>query len=206
MAIQHTSFVLKVLNGINVGAVVRLKTGSLVIGRSMTSDIILHDENIADQHVQLLITPASVTLQPLARPVFVGGMEVTADSVDLAPYQTVRLGNVEFWVADSRVAAPQSASKSAAAVDPAPKRPSAGKSAPPPKQKPQSAHKAPAKEAWGGKTWLAIGLGLLLLANLIYWIPQFNTLAAKNRATGFGGATGGNPATKIGAAGFQVGQ
>lgn len=179
MAIQHTSFVLKVLNGINVGAVVRLKTGGLVIGRSMTSDIILHDENIADQHVQLLITPASVTLQPLARPVFVGGMEVTADSVDLAPYQTVRLGNVEFWVADSRVAAPQSASKSAAAVDSAPKRPSAGKSAPPPKQKPQASPQTSAKKAWGGKTWLAIGLGLLLLANLIYWIPQFNSLLQK---------------------------
>ena len=45
MAIQQTSFVLKVLSGINTGASVRLKTGSLVIGRAMTSDIILHDEN-----------------------------------------------------------------------------------------------------------------------------------------------------------------
>lgn len=182
MAIQHTSFVLKVLNGINAGASVRLRTGSLVIGRSMSSDIILHDDNIADQHVQLLITPGSITLQPLARPVFVGSMEVTADIVDLAPYQTVRLGNVEFLVADSRSAAPPSASKSAPSAA-AQKRPAPAQSSAPsaPKQgsQAQAARKTSARQGWGGKTWLAMGLGLLLLANLIYWAPQFSRLLEK---------------------------
>lgn len=182
MAVQHTSFVLKVLNGFNAGAVVRLKTGSLLIGSSMNSDIILHDENIADQHIQLLITPAGITLQPLARPVFVAGAEVTAESVELQPYQTVRLGNVEFQVADSRVAAPAAGNGDHAQAAASPKRAAtsgkpatAGKTGtPPPAGKKSPATGKPARKGWSGKTWLAIGLGLLLLANLIYWAPQVN--------------------------------
>jgi len=180
MAIQQTSFVFKVLNGINAGASVRLRTGSLVIGRSMTSDIILQDDNIADQHVQLLITPGSITLQPLARPVFVGGMEVTAESVELAPYQTVKLGNVEFLVADSRVAAPPlnktASSGSTQKRSGAAQSSTASESGQQRQQTQAVAAKISVKQKWGGKTWLAIGLGLLLLANLIYWAPQFNHL------------------------------
>lgn len=96
----HTVFILKVLKGINAGASVRLKTGSVVIGRNMSSDIILHDENIADQHLQLLITPANITLQPLVQPVFVDEEEVAIEGIELRPYQTVRLGNVEFTISD----------------------------------------------------------------------------------------------------------
>ena len=176
MAIQQTAFVLKVLSGINAGATVRLRTGSLVIGRSMTSDIILHDDNIADQHVQLLITPSSITLQPLARPIFVNGMEVTAESVELAPYQAVKLGNVEFWVADSRVAAPQAKAKPASTSTP--KRPASAEapSAAAAKAPPAASNKVTAKQRMGSKTWLALGLGLLLLANVVYWAPQMNFL------------------------------
>lgn len=172
MAIQQTAFVLKVLSGINAGATVRLRTGSLVIGRSMTSDIILHDDNIADQHIQLLITPSSITLQPLARPIFVNGMEVTAESVELAPYQAVKLGNVEFWVADSRVAAPQANAKPASTS--APKRPASTEV--PPAASSAASNKVTAKKRRGSKTWLALGLGLLLLANVVYWAPQMNFL------------------------------
>ncbi|OQX15849.1 MAG: EscD/YscD/HrpQ family type III secretion system inner membrane ring protein [Thiothrix lacustris] len=170
MASQHTSFILKVLSGINSGASVRLRTGGMVIGRSMSSDIILHDDNIADQHVQLLITPGSITLQPLARPVFVKAQEVTAESIELLPYQVVKLGNVEFLVADSRVSAPRTqaqASPDTSAV----KRATAakGNGAVPPLKKP-----AVATKGMSGKTWLLLGVGLLVLANLIYWAPQLN--------------------------------
>lgn len=96
----HTVFILKGLQGINAGASVRLKTGSVVIGRHRSSDIILHDENIADQHIQLLITPANITLQPLVQPVFVNEEEVAIEGIELRPYQTVRLGNVEFTISD----------------------------------------------------------------------------------------------------------
>lgn len=180
MAVQHTSFVLKVLNGFNAGAVVRLKTGSLVVGSSMSSDIILHDDNIAGQHIQLLITPGSITLQPLARPVFVDGVEVTGESVDLRAYQTVRLGKVELQVADSRVAAPRpSASGKAGAAAAASVKKSATTAKPPPSPPPAARqaipeHRQPVSKGWSGKTWLALGLGLLLLANLIYWSPRLN--------------------------------
>jgi type III secretion system YscD/HrpQ family protein len=177
MAIQQTTFVLKVLSGINAGASVRLRTGSLVIGRSMTSDIILHDDNIADQHVQLLITPSSITLQPLARPIFVEGMEVTAESVELAPYQAVKLGNVKFWVADSRVTAPPVNAKAASSS--ARKRQAASAESPAvaTSKAPQApADKVTANKRRGSKTWLAFGLGVLLLANAVYWAPQMNFL------------------------------
>ncbi|QQZ28240.1 type III secretion system inner membrane ring subunit SctD [Thiothrix subterranea] len=175
MASQHTSFILKVLNGINSGASVRLRTGSVVIGRSMTSDIILHDDNIADQHIQLLITPGSITLQPLARPVFVEAQEIAAESIELAPYQTVKLGNVEFLVADSRVSAPRTQAQKSPETN-AKRATVAGtksNNVPPPAKK-SSAAKSSANKGMSGKTWLLLGVGLLLLANLIYWAPQFN--------------------------------
>ena len=77
----HTSFILKVLSGANTGATVRLKTGTIVIGRNMSNDIILHDDNIADQHIQLIATSNGVTLQPLVQPVFVDGSEVGLEGI-----------------------------------------------------------------------------------------------------------------------------
>ena len=102
MSVQHTAFILKVLSGINAGASVRLKTGSSIIGRSMNCDIILHDEAIADQHVRLSVTETGITLHPLARPVFVESTEIAVDEMELKPYQTVRLGSVEFMVVDAK--------------------------------------------------------------------------------------------------------
>ncbi|WML91806.1 type III secretion system inner membrane ring subunit SctD [Thiothrix lacustris] len=180
MAIQQTSFVLKVLSGINTGASVRLKTGSLVIGRAMTSDIILHDENIADQHVQLLITSAGITLQPLARPVFVGGAEVTDASIDLLPYQSVKLGNVDFLVTDSRVAPPQAKHKSADVAVNLKGVDASGVMATARVEQPKKSARAArpsSVQKTGGRVWLLLlGLSLLLLANALYWTPQFKHL------------------------------
>lgn len=177
MAVQHTAFVLKVLNGFNAGATVRLKTGSLIIGCSMNSDIILHDEHIADQHVQLLITPASITLQPLVRPVYLDGVEVTAESVELRPYQRIRLGNVELSIADSRIPAPkQRAEQSASGSAAKPQRPAGAPTQQASTQAKQSARTplGKANHNLSGKFWLVTGLGVLLMANVLYWSPQFN--------------------------------
>lgn len=171
MAVQHTAFVLKVLNGFNAGATVRLKTGSVVIGCSMNSDIILHDEHIADQHVQLLITPASITLQPLARPVYLDGAEVRAESVELRPYQRIRLGNVELSIADSRIPAPASKQRAEQSVAETTAKTQQGAT------NTQASTHMPlhkASHGLGGKFWLMTGLGVLLLANVLYWSPQFN--------------------------------
>lgn len=168
MTVQHTVFVLKVLNGINAGASVRLKTGGVVIGSAMSSDIILYDENIADQHVQLLITPRNIILQPLAQPVFVGGVEVATDSVELKPYQVVKLGGVEFVVSDGKKIRINQTQKPQRDVAQAHSNEQLRKN----KQTKQE--NAQAKQSLSNRTLLAIGLGMLLLANLLFFYPKMD--------------------------------
>lgn len=181
MTIHQTSFILKVLNGANAGAAVRLKTGSSIIGHSISSDIILHDEEIADHHVQLTISADSISLKPLAQPVLVDGHEVGVAEIGLQPRQVVRLGNVEFVIVDSlaandrRTAPPrarsgaETASMERATVQgavPTATRPGAG-----------SPGQVGRKGRQGGSVpYLGIGLGLLLLGNLIYFAPKLSGL------------------------------
>lgn len=175
MTVHQTVFILRVLRGTNAGAAVRLKTGSLVIGRSMSSDIILYDEDIADKHVQLTVTPSVVTIKPLVQPVFVGGQEVGVDEISLPLALPVRVGNAEFVVVDSRAANDRrsgSASATAAVGKVAPVHADgqasiSGESqptvAPPLVRKPATRKLAP---------WLGIGLGLLILGNLVFFAPR----------------------------------
>jgi len=171
MSVQHTAFILKVLSGINAGASVRLKTGSSVIGRSMSCDIILHDEAIADQHVRLVVAESSIILRPLARPVFIESLEMTADEVELKLYQSVRLGSVEFMVVDAKDGNAVKYTRVATStpsehVKVAPAQVGAGVN-----------DKAPmAVSKSGGKAYLLVGLGLLLLGNAIFFYPQLMTL------------------------------
>lgn len=184
MATQHTAFVLRILDGFNAGAAVRLKTGSVLVGSSMTSDIVLHDENIADQHIQLLVTPTTVALQPLVRPVLVGGEEVRAESVDLQPYQAVTLGKVTFQIIDSRIPAPAHKPEVIARTQNGKGTGRAGKAqseragveAAPAHLPKQAAASARVATGLGGGFWLAMGLGGLLLANVLYWSPHWNRL------------------------------
>ncbi|QTR51150.1 type III secretion system inner membrane ring subunit SctD [Candidatus Thiothrix anitrata] len=171
MSVQHTAFILKVLSGINEGASVRLKTGSSAIGRSMSCDIILHDEAIADQHVRLLVAESSIILRPLARPVFIESLEVTADEVELKLYQTVRVGSVEFMVVDAndgnavkytRVAT--STPNERVKIAPAQTGAVVNEKAPVTLSKSRT------------KVYLLVGLGLLLLGNAIFFYPQFMAL------------------------------
>lgn len=179
MAVQQTSFILKVLNGANAGAAVRLKTGSIIIGHSISSDIILHDEEIADHHAQLTITSGNIVLKPLVQPVLLDGHEVGVAEVDLQPGQIVKLGRVEFVVVDSlaandrravpprarsgaeRASAERRASNSQAMAQPA-VRAGADKAQPTASQSRKN----------GSIPYLWLGLSLLLLGNLIYFAPQ----------------------------------
>lgn len=165
----HTSFILKVLSGANTGATVRLKRGNIVIGRNMSNDIILHDDNIADQHLQLLITSSNVTLQPLVQPVFVDSGEVGLEGLVLKPYQTVRIGNVEFTITDGKTDKGQLANKAKSnqKTKPAVQTPA------PPIASPIRAS-APVQRKANSKIYLITGLSLLLIGNLIYAIPRVN--------------------------------
>ena len=155
MAVQHSPFILKVLSGANAGASVRLKQGTVVIGRSMASDIILHDESIADRHLELQIGADEIQLLPLATPVFVDGVDVSNRSSKLEPYKRVNLGAVELVVLDTRRVAPLAGATEQA-------KQSSNQNTHSQANSTVSAADGvvPSKKKWNDKTYLAIGLTL----------------------------------------------
>lgn len=102
MITQQTPFLLKILSGSNAGALVRLKVGEVVIGRAMSSDIILHDESIADTHLRLKVSGETIMMEILVPPVQVDNREIDATELVLKPFQVVTLGAVDFFIADVR--------------------------------------------------------------------------------------------------------
>lgn len=178
MSVQHTVYLLKVLSGANAGAIVRLKTGALTIGRSMSCDIILHDENIADQHVNIEIDNDNIVLKPLALPVFVDGQEITSHEIKLNPYQIVTLGDVDFFIADPRVSEADARVANAKLrkeqLTGSQKALNTGGS------KASFTEKSKAKKGFlSNKGYLWLGLLLLLLANLLYFLPNLIQLSEK---------------------------
>lgn len=158
MSTQHTIYLLKVLSGANSGAVVRLKTGDITIGRSMECDIILHDPHIADKHVNININNDIITLKPLVMPVYIEGEEVGMGEFEISPYQVVQLGDVELFVADPRI------SENEAKYVKHKIKKKGGNSS---KLSSKSSDKKGSE-----KLVLGVGLFLLLVANLIYFGPS----------------------------------
>ena len=182
MSMQHTPYLLKVLSGSNAGALVRLKVGDVVIGKSMSSDIILHDESIADLHIKLKVDEENISLEALAKPVLIDNKEVELGVHPLKPYQVVSLGSIDFFIADVRKPGRRSTdTKTAESVVPPVVKTgkltessnNAGRSA--------AIRSAPVdakpKSKALGWTLLIAGLGLLLLANMFYFKPYISGLA-----------------------------
>lgn len=176
MSIQQTAYLLKVLSGSNAGALVRLNTGSVVIGKAMSSDIILYDEDVADAHLRLKISADKLFITPLAQPVYVDNREVAAAEMLLKPYQVVTLGNVEFFVADTRKsadresAAQQSASANASSQSPVRVKPDVADSSIPRVSNKQGFFSGGHRYLWGG-------LAILLIGNLIFFAPELKQLS-----------------------------
>ena len=177
MITQQTPFLLKVLSGSNSGAIVRLKVGEVTLGRSMSSDIILHDESIADTHLQLKVSEDSIIMTILTHPVSVDHEQIEADEIVLKPFQVVTLGNVEFFIADLRKDKQKSGDHAAKEEPTEP--PVAGVAAMTSGQQQTSdaselATSSPPyiKKKGGGKMYLFLGLGALLIANFLYFLPQ----------------------------------
>ncbi|OED51014.1 hypothetical protein ACH42_00200 [Endozoicomonas sp. (ex Bugula neritina AB1)] len=182
MATQQTPFLMKILSGSNAGASVRLKVGEIVIGRSMSSDIILHDESIADTHLRLKVFQDTIQLEILSPPVLIDNREVEAGKVLLKPFQVVTLGDVDFFIADPRkpgqrtgeaggddntidaVAFDRSSVTGAQTVSEADQPGGV------------SINKA-GKKSRGGVFFLLLGLGLLLAANIFYFLPNLLNFA-----------------------------
>lgn len=196
MITQQTPFLLKILSGSNAGALVRLKVGDVEIGRSMSSDIILHDESIAESHLRLKVSSERILMQILASPVLVDSKAIEAQEVVLKPFQVVTLGDVDLFIADVRKpgrrttrdeaelnqrnshdsteaeAAPADvagndrgyANQDYSRVTISPDRLSASAS-------------SKSKKRRGSKKYLVLGLGLLLLANALYFLPNLLNFA-----------------------------
>lgn len=178
MSIQQTAYLLKVLSGSNAGALVRLNTGSVVIGKAMSSDIILYDEDVADAHLRLKVSADKLFITPLAQPVYVDNREVPSAEMLLKPYQVVTLGNVEFFIADTRKSADRESSvRNASAANNEIKsedralQDSVDSSIP-------RVSKKPGFFA-GGQRYLWGGLALLLIGNLIFFAPELQQLSEK---------------------------
>ncbi|MBK8453160.1 MAG: type III secretion system inner membrane ring subunit SctD [Thiofilum sp.] len=180
MSVQHTVYLLKVLSGANAGAIVRLKTGTLTIGRSMSCDIILHDENIAEQHVNIDINNEVITLKPLALPVLVDGQDINSHEVQINPYQIITVGDVDFFIADPRMSEAEAKVANARMRKEqsaqAQKLSNSAKMA----SSLNSNGKAKTKKGFlSNKAYLWLGLLLLLLANLLYFLPNLISLSEK---------------------------
>lgn len=198
MSIQHTAFILKILSGINAGASVRLKVGNIVIGRSMNSDIILHDDSIADQHIRLQIRSDGITLYPLAQPVFIGDAEAGTDGTPLPPFQSVRVGNVEFMIADGSKSISKAVKSSARHTDAQyGKNTGAHSSAPPP-------HSPSTETSKSNGLYLWVGLGLLLLGNFIFFAPQLDKLLEQSGVVESDEERANNLLSKLGSKDFRL--
>ncbi len=186
MTTQHTPYLLKVLSGSNAGALVRLRVGEIVIGKSMSSDIILHDENIADLHVKLKVKDESMVLEALAKPVFVDNKPLDADECVLKPYQVVTLGSIDFFIADARKPGRRNSQGIDASQEPPVITAVAGHTGRSQKegrldgkQGVRTTHLSsrPSVPGAGGGKWFWLGLGVLLLANFLYFLPNLLSLA-----------------------------
>ncbi|PIE00443.1 MAG: EscD/YscD/HrpQ family type III secretion system inner membrane ring protein [Thiothrix nivea] len=189
MITQQTPFLLKVLSGSNAGAIVRLKVGDVVLGRSMSSDIILYDESIAEAHLQLTVSENSIVMKVLNQPVSVDQQPVETEEFLLKPFQVVTLGNVDFFIADVREGRQKEAAQAVDSGSGKRNAASAAKADSVFRQSTTDQAEIPlasglvAKRAFrqqkssGGKLYLGLGLGVLLLANVLYLLPDLLGLA-----------------------------
>lgn len=179
MSMQHTPYLLKVLSGSNAGALVRLKTGDTIIGKSMSSDIILHDENIADSHLKLRVEEEAINLDILAKPVLIDNKELELGAYPLKPYQVVSLGSIDFFVADVRKPGRRGAEarSSESVAPPIVKVTRPTETTPPASTLSSEPVEAKPKSRALGWTLLLAGLGLLVLANLLFLKPYLSGLA-----------------------------
>lgn len=184
MATQQTPFLMKILSGSNAGASVRLKVGEIVIGCSMSSDIILHDESIADTHLRLKVFQDVIQLEVLASPVLIDNKEVSVDKLMLKPFQVVTLGNVDFFIADPRKPGQRDSQAGngadvntidAVAID----KSSVVGSQAVAEAKLASANSAKKarKKSRSGFLFLLLGLGILIAANIFYFLPSLLNIA-----------------------------
>nr|CAA6827541.1 MAG: EscD/YscD/HrpQ family type III secretion system inner membrane ring protein [uncultured Thiotrichaceae bacterium] len=177
MITQQTPFLLKILSGSNSGAIVRLKVGEVALGRSMSSDIILYDESVADTHLRLRVSEDAIIMTVLSHPVSVDHELLEVNEILLRPFQVVTLGSVEFFIADLRKNQDKANTNQATGTQ-VEAGSNEGGSIPLVHQHVAGfsgavgSHSVSPKKKRSGALYLLLGLGALLVANFLYFMPN----------------------------------
>ena len=95
---------LVVRSGRHRGSVVRLRAGVHRIGRSMDSDLVLSDPDVAPEHLAVLVDKHSLALTALAPGVLLGSSPLSANQEQPITVRKtlVRMADVEILLVDSR--------------------------------------------------------------------------------------------------------
>lgn len=89
---------LKVLSGPHMGAELQLSPGTVIIGRNLNCDVVLHDSAILDHHVRLDLSPTAMALELLDGGAFLDGRWLQQPSKPYQLYQVVSLGTTHLAV------------------------------------------------------------------------------------------------------------
>jgi type III secretion system YscD/HrpQ family protein len=157
---------LRILSGTNAGARTILKTGNYTVGSSPNSDIILHDDHIASQHIKITVSDRGILLYPLASPVYVDGKDIGQSEYKLNYYQVITVGNIHFAIGSVKKSWPTIKRP----VIEKKKQSVPLKASPVTNKKTTDSNNSPWFKA------LLVGLGVLLIANLLYFKPDITGL------------------------------
>lgn len=95
---EDKGWLLKILTGPHVGAEAILTSGTYLLGRAESCDIVLHDTSLAEQHFRLSIETDNIGLSVIAKdyPYYIDGVKVDSDSIEINPYQVISTGTFFF--------------------------------------------------------------------------------------------------------------
>lgn len=89
---------LKIFSGPNQGAEVALAEEELIIGSSPDCDLILSDTLVSAQHLKVVLSKETLSVIPLAAPVYIDGYEIPSEPHSLSFFQIVSLGTTHFII------------------------------------------------------------------------------------------------------------
>ena len=91
-------YLLKIFSGPHQGAEVELSAQSQVIGTGVECDLILSDTQMAPQHLRIEVEGSTITLTPLAEPVFLNGERIKEKTQLKELFQFITLGTTYFVI------------------------------------------------------------------------------------------------------------
>ena len=93
---QAALFTLKMFSGPSMGAEISLGPGEYIVGKDISSDLILNDRSVAPKHLMIRVDDDGVHVKALAHPVYIAGKEMGERERLLESFQVVTLGTTHF--------------------------------------------------------------------------------------------------------------